>query len=136
VPAEAEREARELIAIGDAAPVAEEGKAGAAALHMLAEAWSKAGTNAREVFLIQQIEGLMETVVDSVKGIDVGEVNLLDSGDGKALPAYVSAFPATVNAVLSELKTTTGVDIPGVLAGTKRGSRTPSIGSGGGGHHG
>jgi flotillin len=120
VPAEAQRQAQELTAKGDAAPLEEQGRAVAESLQMLAGAWGKAGANAREVFLIQQLEGLMKTVVDSVKQIEIKEVSLLDAGDGQALPAYVASFPATVNAVLSQLRTATGVDIPGVLAGEGR----------------
>lgn len=135
VPSEAQREGQELIAKGEAAPLEEEGKAVAASLEMLAAAWAKAGPNARDVFLIQQIESLMQTVVDSVKNIKVKQVALLDSGDGQALPAYVSSFPGTVNAVLSQLKSATGVDIPGVLSGEGSPKIRPLSGPGGG-HHG
>lgn len=136
VPADAQRQAKEIIAHGDAAPLEEEGRAVAMSLQMLSQAWGKAGANARDVFLIQQLEELMKTVVNSVNQVNVKEVSLIDSGDGKALPAYVSSFPGTVNAVLSQLKTATGVDIPGVLSGEVGKPRTPSLGGPVGGHHG
>ena len=137
VPAEAQRQARELIAKGEASPLEEEGKAVAASLEMLSGAWAKAGANARDVFLIQQIESLTQTVVDAVKNVGVDQVSLLDSGDGKALPAYVASFPATVNAVLEQLRTATGVDIPGILSGEGRTQqRYSSLGGKGGGLNG
>ena len=40
---------------------------------------------------------------------------LLDGGDGAALPSYVSSYPAMVSSVLAELKTSTGVDVVGIL---------------------
>jgi flotillin len=132
VPAETDRQARELIAKGDAAPLEAQGRAAALSLGMLSEAWAKAGPAARDVFLIQQIETLMETVVESVKHVGIKQVQLIDAGDGEALPAFVSSFPASVNAVLRELRATTGVDIAGVLSGEVTKVRgTPSLGSGG-----
>jgi flotillin len=136
VPAEAQREAQRLLAKGAAAPYEEQGKAVAASLEMLAGAWSKAGGQAREVFLIQQIESLMKTVVESVSNIDVKQVSLIDAGDGTALPAYIASYPATVNAVLHELRAATGVDIPGVLSGELATRRAPRLGPAGGGHNG
>jgi hypothetical protein len=44
-------------------------------------------------------------------------VVLLDNGDGKALPAYVSSYPAMVKQVLAELRESTGVDVTGILSG-------------------
>jgi hypothetical protein len=59
-------------------------------------------------------------------------VQLIDAGDGEALPAFIASFPASVNAVLRELRSTTGVDIAGVLSGEAKSIRgTPSLGSGG-----
>ena len=33
----------------------------------------------------------------------VGEVNLIDGGDGKTLPAYAAAYPATMAALLEQV---------------------------------
>ena len=133
VPAEAEREAREIIAKGEASPVEEEGKAVATSLRMLAEAWSSAGASARDVFLIQQLETLTGTIVDAVKQVKIGEVTILDPGDGSALPAHVASFPAMVNAVLEQVAASTGVDVAAALRGEREGGRR-SLGSMGGSH--
>jgi flotillin len=53
VPARAEREAKELKAIGEAARIAEDGKATAEAGRVLRGQWEKEDT--RELFLIQQL---------------------------------------------------------------------------------
>lgn len=115
IPAEIDKRARELIAKGQAAPIEENGRALAKVLELLAEAWAEAGPHARDVYLIQQVEKLMETVVTRLNALKVGEVNLIDPGDGSALPNYVAGFPQTVSAVLAALRESTGVDIPSIL---------------------
>jgi flotillin len=82
----------------------------------MTEAWKKAGKDAKDIFLIQNLETVLETVVKRVNAIAVTEVNVLDSGDGAGLATYASAYPAMVAQVLSELEKTTGVDVIGILA--------------------
>ena len=84
----------------------------------MTDAWQKAGSDARDIFLIQNLEQVLNTVVQRVSSLEVEEVTLLDGGDGEALPSYVSSYPAMVNSVLSELKTSTGVDVVGILTQT------------------
>jgi flotillin len=115
LPAEAERKSSEMRARADAAHIAADGEAMAQVLKMLSDTWIEAGPDARDIFLIQQLEQILETVVARVKDLDIGEVVLLDSGDGQALPSHVAALPATVGAVLRELGTTTGIDVPEIL---------------------
>lgn len=116
LPAEAQRKASEMRARAEAATIAADGEAMAKVLDMMRETWASAGPDARDIFLIQQLETVLSTVVERVKGIEIGEVTLLDSGDGRALPAHIAALPATVAAVLRELRETTGIDVAGILA--------------------
>lgn len=116
IPADAERQAREFIARGEAAPIEENGKALAKVLQLLAKAWADAGPNAREIFLIQQVETLMETVVGKLGSLKVKEVNIIDPGDGSALPNYVAGFPSTVTSVFKSLRDTTGIDVAQILS--------------------
>lgn len=115
VRAQAETQAKALQARGDAAPIAERGKAMAGSLELVREAWKEAGEGAKPIFLIQQIDTILREVVNRVQDVRVGTVNLVDKGDGSSLPAYVSSFPATVNAVLQELNEIVGIDIVGAL---------------------
>ncbi len=115
-PAEAGRQAQELIAKGKAAYVAEEGRATAAVLDMMNSAWAEAGHKAKEIYLIQHLDAIVGSVVQSVKKVHVGEVHLLDSGDGASLPAYVAAYPSVVTAVLKELRNATGIDVTEMLS--------------------
>lgn len=121
IPAEADKRARELVARGDAATIEENGKAVAQTLELLAGAWSEAGPHAQDVYLIQQVEGLMETIVSKLGRLPVGEVNIIDPGDGSALPNYVAGFPSAVTSVLEALKQSTGVDVADILSPDRKG---------------
>ena len=43
---------------------------------------------------------------------------LVDGGDGKTLPAYLAAYPATMAKLLDSVSDTVGVDVTGILKGT------------------
>jgi len=117
LPARAQQNAEALRARGAAAEIAEQGAALAQVLDLLTETWLKAGGDAREIFLIQQLEQILATVAAKVRSVEVDEVNLVDAGDGRALAAYLAGYPAMVNEVLGELKRATGVDVTGTLSG-------------------
>ncbi len=115
LPAEAAQRAEQLRARGAAAAIAENGKAGADALALLTDTWLGAGEDAKDVFLIQQIEQVIRTVAGRVSAVEVGEVVLVDGGDGQALARLLSGYPAAVTAVLQEIFKSTGVDVIGAL---------------------
>ena len=116
LPAEAERKASEMRARSEAAHIAADGEAMATVLQMMTDVWIDAGEDAKDIFLIQNLEVVLETVVARVNAIDVTEVNVLDSGNGEGLAPYAAAYPAMVAQVLNELEKTTGVDVVGILA--------------------
>jgi flotillin len=116
VPAEVQREAAAMAAAGGAAPIAENGRATAESLRLVAEAWKAAGPSAPDMFLINKIEEITWIVVDAVRKIQLGPVQLIDNGDGQALPRFAAAYPTAVATVLRSLADTTGVDITALLA--------------------
>ncbi|MEL6345895.1 MAG: SPFH domain-containing protein [Myxococcota bacterium] len=120
LPAQAQQAAEALRAAGEAASIEEHGRAQAQVLQMMTDAWLMAGDDARDIFLIQQLEDVLRSVVTQVKGLDIDEVTLLDGGDGQALPRHLASFPATVRQILDELQTSTGIDVTGILAGAAR----------------
>ena len=85
---------------------------------MMTPAWITAGEDAKDIFLIQQLEEVLKTVVARVQGLEIQEVNLIDGGNGEALPRHVASFPAMVRQVLEELHASTGVNVTGILAGS------------------
>ena len=115
IPAEAQRQAREMQAKAAAAPIEENGKALAQALDKIAAAWAQAGSQARDIFLIQQLESILKIVVNTVNNMKIDEVHLLDNGDGKAIPNYVQSFPSTVAAIMRALHDSIGIDITSIL---------------------
>lgn len=117
LPAEAKRKAAEMRSKAEAASIAADGEAMAQVLDMMRQEWIKAGPDAKDIFLIQQLETLLATVTERVKKMQIGEVTLIDGGDGKALQHHMASIPATVKAVLAELRETTGVDVTGILSG-------------------
>ncbi len=131
IPAEANKVARELIAAGEAAEIAERGRAMAEVLRMMSDVWAEAGSAAMDVFVLQRIESVMQKVAESARRVKVREVALIDSGSGQTLPNYVSAFPKIVSSVFAEMRDTVGIDIGGVLTGRDF-DRSSGSGSGSG----
>lgn len=115
LPAEAQQRASEMKARAEAASIAADGQALADVLRMMTETWIKAGEDARDIFLLQQLEAVLSAVTTKVRAIQIGEVNLIDGGDGDVLPRHVAAMPATVAAIFRELRDTTGIDVTGIL---------------------
>ncbi|AWV88378.1 flotillin family protein [Bradymonas sediminis] len=120
IPAEAEKVAREVIAAGEAAEIAEKGRAMAMVLSMMSNVWKEAGPDAMDVFIIHRLESIMKQVAEAANQVTVREVALIDSGDGTALPNYVSSFPRIVGNLFDEMRDTVGLDIGGALTGDHR----------------
>jgi len=116
LPAEAQREARELLAKGEAAPIATHGDALARSLELMANAWASAGVDARDIYLINQVETLIQTAASALNNIEIAETHVIDSGDGKAIAGLVGAFPQAISSVLGSLRDSTGVNIPEMLS--------------------
>ncbi|HMM35129.1 MAG TPA: SPFH domain-containing protein [Thermoanaerobaculia bacterium] len=116
LPAQAAQQAAALAARGAAATIEENGWALAEVLKLMTTAWASAGPDAKDIFLIHNLEQILRTVVERVKELEVGEAHLLDSGDGSALATYVASYPAAVRSVLAEVSRTTGVDVVALLS--------------------
>lgn len=117
IPAEAERRAQASLAVGAAAPTAENGAAVVQVLERMADAWKAMGPDAREIYVIQHLDEIVGAVVESLSGLSVSEVNVLDPGDGSGLASYAATYPQMVAAVMRAIGETTGVDVPAILNG-------------------
>jgi flotillin len=115
VPSEINREAAALGAAGHAATIAEDGRASAESLRLVADAWKAAGPSAPDMFLINKLEEITRIVVDSVGQIQLGPVHLIDNGDGLTFPRFAASYPQAVATVLRALAETTGVDVTSLL---------------------
>ena len=134
IPAEAERKVGELEAAGRSASIEEDGKAMALALAQVSDAWAATGGEAMDMYVLQNLEDIFSQVADAAEGLQVGEVNLIDGGDGGSLPAYVRSYPATVSALLEQVSKTLGVDVSRIVRGPAPqngvGSGDSALGSG------
>jgi flotillin len=118
VPARAEKEAKQLRAIGDASRIAEDGRATAEAVRVLREQWEKEDT--RELFLIQQLPDILDKVTKVVSdNLSIDKVTIVDSGNGHGMPSYVKGVTGSIVAIFEEIKNATGLDIPDILRARK-----------------
>jgi flotillin len=115
MPAEADRQARELHAKGAAASLAENAKASALVNEMLAQVWQETGADATDVFLLQQIEMVLKQAAAIPHRLKLKEVNVIDNGDGKAIASLINAYPEIVKQFLAQVDQTIGLDVTGVL---------------------
>jgi flotillin len=126
IPAEIERQVRELFAAGSAAPIAADGEAMSSALAEVTSAWRESGGKAMDMFVLQHLDGIFGEVASAARRVTIGEVNLIDSGDGATVGAYASAYPQMVAALLQQVASTLGVDVARVIAGDA--ARAPAAG--------
>jgi flotillin len=105
-PAEADRQAREEAARGAAAVVIERGRAEAAALKSVFQAFAEAGPGAREVLSLQQVMPLLAEVSGAGRQLMVEKVTVLPGDGGSG-----TSFAKTAIAVNEQVKAATGVDL-------------------------
>ena len=117
IPAEVEAQVRALFAAGQAAPIAADGEAMSLSLEAVSAAWKDSGGRAMDMFVLQHLDAIYGDVAKAAGRITVNEVNLIDGGDGKTLPAYAASYPATMAALLEQVTKTLGVDIAKVITG-------------------
>lgn len=106
-PAEADCQQAIAKAKGQAAEIIEDGKAQALGLQRLGEVWRSAGEDAREVFLYQKIDVLMQIMATSVPKIAVSDVAIVDAENGTQATKIAN--------FLEQLNKTTGVDVKHIL---------------------
>jgi flotillin len=114
LPAEAQRKAAELKSRGEAAPALENGRAQAEALKLVAAQWSAAGDIGREVYVLQQLQTLVDAAARRVARSEVGQIKLVGSDDD-AYGAVLASYPAAVGRVLRETGEALGIDIAKLL---------------------
>lgn len=116
LPAEAERLAAEAKAKGDAAPVMHSGVAAAEALRLVAEAWVDAGQDGRDLYVLQHLKEFVQAATQRVRGTSVGELTVVDGGNGEGYASALAAYPAAVSEILKQTGKAVGVDIVALLA--------------------
>jgi flotillin len=116
VAAEAERQAKEEIAKGNAARILEDGQAEVEVLRRKLELWQQAGPDAERLFLIQMLPDILKQVVSTVDNLQIDKITVVDSGNGgSGVPAVFNQIAGATPALLESLKATTGIDVAGML---------------------
>ena len=123
VKAEAERQAKEEIAKGNAARILEDGQAEVEVLRQKLVLWKEAGADAERLFLIQMLPDILKQVVKTVDNLKIDKLTVVDSGQGTGVPSVFSQIAGSTPALLESLKASTGIDIAGLLS---RAAATPS----------
>lgn len=114
LPAQAQQRAQELQAKGDAARLVENAKASAEANHMLAQIWQETGVDASELFLVQQLETVLREAAQVPRRLRLGQVSVIDNGDGKAIASLINAYPEMVRQFLRQSEETLGIALSGL----------------------
>ena len=104
-PARADMEKRQAEARGKAAKIVEDGRATAAVLTQMIETWKAAGPNARDIFLMQKLQTVMSSLVETIQSVKVDRV------------AYLPANARVVQGVqlVEQVKAAFGVDLAKVV---------------------
>ncbi len=123
VAAEAERQAKEEIAKGNAARIFEDGQAEVEILRQKLILWQEAGPNAERLFLIQMLPDILKQVVQTVDNLSIDKLTVVDSGNGTGVPSVFNQIAGSTPALLESLKASTGVDIAAMLSGASGSSK-------------
>lgn len=115
LPAEADKVAKSLLAKGEAAFLKENAEAEALVNEMLSKVWQETGKDAKELFLIQQLETVLQEAVEIPGRLKLDKVNVIDNGDGKSLASLVNVYPEIVAKFLNSVNDTLGIDVIGTL---------------------
>lgn len=115
LPAEAEQSAQQLRAKGEAAVLQENAEAEALVNEMLGQVWQETGKDAKELFLIQQLETVLQEAIQIPGRLKLEKVNVIDNGDGKSLASLVNVHPEIVAQFLNSVNDTLGIDVIGTL---------------------
>jgi flotillin len=117
IPAEAARRAAEARARAEAAPALEAGKATAQALRLLAEQWGQAGALGRELYVLQHLDELVAHAAERVAKSTLGELSVVDGGDGQSYAQALAMYPAAVARVMDAVGAVLGTDMKKILSG-------------------
>lgn len=109
-PAEANCKQAIARAQGEAAQILESGRAQAEGNQRLVESWQAAGSNAREIFILQHLESLVSTISAAVPEITVDNLTLVDASKGGMVTQVAS--------LIEQLRQTTGIDVAKMFPAT------------------
>ena len=114
-PAKAAMEAAQADARGHAAKIVEDGRATIAVLNEIAATWKKAGPHARDVFLMQKLESVMQTLLSTIRDVKVNRLTVVGTSTSEADGAQVGFDVARAASTAEQVKAALGVDLPRLI---------------------
>ncbi len=112
LPAKADREAAEERAKGVAATIAEDGRARLFVLEETIKLYQHAGTEAERIFILNMLPEIIREISQSVKGMDIDKVTVIDSGGhGTGVAHAAGQLPEAIIKLTEQIETATGVNI-------------------------
>ena len=121
LPAQARQRARELRARGQAAATAEDVKASALVNDLLTQVWEDAGSTAELVFLLQQIEMVLDQATRIPSRLTLKRITSLDGNDATSLASLVALNHVVVRQFFEQVKEILGIDLLATLSTTQQG---------------
>ena len=121
LPAQASQKARELRARGQAAATAEDVKASALVNDLLTQVWEDAGSTAELVFLLQQIEMVLDQATRLPSRLTLRRVTSLDGNDATSLASLVALNHVVVRQFFEQVKEILGIDLLATLSTNQQG---------------
>jgi flotillin len=114
-PAQANKAELEAQAKGNAAKIIEDGKANVDALRALLETWQNAGDAARPIFMLQQFDAIMDSMMSTIQEIDIDKITIIDSKLESV--DRQGSLPMKAASGAEQVKQTLGLDLPRMLQG-------------------
>ncbi len=111
LPADAQRQAQELRARGEAASLIENALAAATVTDLLNQVWKETGSDASELFNLQQIEMILREAAKFPNRLKLQNINVIDSGDGKSVAGVVNIYPEIFRQFLETVEHILGVKL-------------------------
>ena len=116
LPAQANQKAKELRARGMAAATAEDVKASALVNDLLTQVWEEAGSTAELVFLLQQIEMVLDHATRLPGRLHLKRITTLDGNDASSLASLVALNHVVVRQFFDQVKEIFGIDLIDTLS--------------------
>ena len=110
-PARANMEAGINAARGRSAKILEEGRATVQVLEEMIKVWEESGDSARDIFLMQKLQKVMDSLIETVGKVKVDRITMLPPDEGGGSTARQAVR------LVEELKGAIGVDLPELLEG-------------------
>jgi flotillin len=114
-PARARKSELEAEAKANAAKIIEDGKADVEALQALIDTWRDAGDSARPIFMLQQFDFIMESMMSTIQEIEIDKITVIDSRLNEI--DRHGSLPLKAASGSEQVKQTLGLDVPRMLQG-------------------